>query len=155
MEFAHMLGFIRMGDYVASLLKDASRASGLNLTQAMICWHLLEHAKPGGLNLTELSRLTASTPARVQVQLKQLDLEGWVQVVPQPADGDRRIRRYVLSRKGRCQTQVFIDHADQARGKLWEVVFSGSKEQADRSAWGRMNYRLLNALRKLPNSLNG
>lgn len=146
MELAHMLGFIRMGDYVASLLKDALDASGLNLTQAMVCWHLLEHAKPGGLNLTELSRLTAATPARIQAQLKQLLLMGLVQAVTQPVDADRRIKRYALSRKGRRQTQVFIDQADQARGMLWAVVFSGSKEQADRSTWARMNYRLLDAL---------
>lgn len=146
MDLAHLLGFIRMGDYVASLLKDALDASGLNLTKAMVCWHLVEHDKPGGLNLTELSRLAGASPARVQAQLKQLLSDELIQTVQQPAIADRRVTRYVLSRKGRRQTQIFVDRAGCARGALWAEVFSGPKEQSDLSTWSRISYRLATSL---------
>lgn len=146
MDLAHLLGFIRMGDYVASLLKDALEASGLNLTQAMVCWHLENHDKPGGLNLTELARLASASPARVQSQLKQLCSDGLVHKVQPPAKADRRVTRYALSRKGRRQTHIFVERADYARGVLWAEVFSGSKEQSDLSSWSRISYRLAASL---------
>lgn len=149
MDIAHLLGFIRMGDYVASLLKDALEASELNLTQAMVCWHLVEHERLGGLNLTELSRLAAATPARVHAQLKQLQSDGLIQTVEQPERADRRVTRYTLSRKGRRQTHIFVDRAGHARGVLWAEVFSGPKEQSDLSAWSRISYRLAASLNGL------
>lgn len=151
MDLAHLLGFVRMGDYVASLLKDALDDSGLNLTQAMVCWQLHEHSKPRTLkqeplSLTELSRLLGASPARIHVQIKRLLADNLVQVARRPIESDRRVQRYFLSSKGRRQTQVFMTRASDACGVLWADVFSGEKEKPNFNAWSRINGRLLKAL---------
>jgi DNA-binding MarR family transcriptional regulator len=145
MDLSQLLGFVRMGDYVASLLKDALHESGLNLTQAMICWHLHVDKTPGGLSLTDLSRFLAASPSRVQVQLKQLVAHQILELGQIP-DSDQRVQRYVLSRKGKRQIQVFVHRAGDARGVLWEKIFSGDRERIELSSWSRIYSRLTKPL---------
>lgn len=154
MDLVHLLDLVRMGDYVASLLKDALDHSGLNLTQARICWQLHEHSRTKGLkqvpqSLTELSRKLGASPARVQIQLKQLQMDDLVQAVRREADADQRVQRYILSSKGRRQARIFIDHARVACGVLWAEAFAGTRERSDFNAWSRVFGRLSTSMERI------
>lgn len=142
MDLTQLFDFIRMGSHVESLLKDARDASGLNQTQAMVCWHLLEDEKPGGLNPAVLSRLTGTSLSRLHAQLKRLVAEDLVESLQQPVGaGSRTTTRYTLTELGRQQTRIFVERADCVRGDLWAQFFSGDKERSDLVAWVRISSR--------------
>lgn len=114
-----LLNFVRLGDYASLHLADALKASGLNLTQAMICRHLStiekrRHSSPVGVTLTELTAVLHMSQTRLHNQLTALRRLKLIRPVPDPDKLDRRQKFYRLTDQGKRRTAVFLAAAAMA-----------------------------------------
>lgn len=114
-----LLNFVRLGDYASLHLADALKASGFNLTQAMICRHLStiekgRHSLPAGVTLTELTAVLHMPQTRLHNQLKTLKQLKLIKPVPDPDEQDRRQKFYRLTEEGQRRIKVFLAAAAMA-----------------------------------------
>jgi DNA-binding MarR family transcriptional regulator len=114
-----LLNFVRLGDYASLRLADALKASGLNLTQAMICRHLFtiekgRHTLPVGVTLTELTAVLHMPQTRLHNQVTALKRRKLIKPVPDPDEQDRRQKFYRLTAEGKRLTAVFLAAAATA-----------------------------------------
>tara|TARA_B100001250_G_scaffold395702_1_gene400892 strand:- start:2004 stop:2468 length:465 start_codon:yes stop_codon:yes gene_type:complete len=114
-----LLNFVRLGDYASLHLADALRASKLNQTQAMICWHLSTVEKgsrslPVGVTLTELASVLHTPQSRLHNQLTALKQRKFIELVTTPNGRDRRLKFFRLTSEGKRHTAVFLAAAATA-----------------------------------------
>ena len=114
-----LLNFVRLGDYASLHLADALKASGFNLTQAMICRHLStiekgRHSSPVGVTLTELTAVLHMPQTRLHNQLTALKRLKLIKPVLDPDEQDRRQKFYRLTSEGTRRTAVFLAAAAMA-----------------------------------------
>lgn len=102
-----LLNFIRLGEVASSLIIEALHLSGLNQTQAMICWQLEENTS-SGLTLTELSLLLGIPQTRLQNHLPVLMKQGLIKLSSNPSVQDRRKKFYLLTALGTRKTRTFL-----------------------------------------------
>lgn len=118
-----LLNFVRLGDYASLRLADALKVSGLNLTQAMICWHLStiekeRHSLPVGATLTELTAVLHMPQTRLHNQLTALKRRKFIKLVPDPDEQDRRQKFFRLTSEGESRTAVFLAAAAVAEREV-------------------------------------
>lgn len=141
-ELSRLLGFIRMADFVASQLGDALDASGLTLTQTMICHELAdwrEQSPPSnvGLSLKDLTTRLGAPRARLHVQLKELAATGIVRVTDKTGSKGHRGPGYVLTVKGLRQYGVFFKGAESGWKEVAWLLFHRGRKRHE--AWALMH----------------
>lgn len=117
-----LLNFVRLGEFAALSLADALNQSGLNLTQAMICWHMStldKSGKTGSVTLTDLAVALHMSQPRLHNQLQELRRTGIIELSGKSDELDRRRKFFQFTEEGRRRTGVFL-----AAAKLAEEVVS-------------------------------
>lgn len=124
-----LLNFVLLGERSAQSLSTALNKVGLNLTQALVLWYLLEYkAYEGGyaqgVTLTSLSHSLYLLPTRLHAQLVSLKRLKLIKYSATPAIEDKRHKHYILTDAGVVAANQFLAFAAKAEQETIRKVAS-------------------------------
>jgi MarR family transcriptional regulator for hemolysin len=118
-------GTEHVGHLMRSLMKKwravmDGRLAHLGMSEAR--WQCLLHLGRNAASLpqVELAEAMGITPPSLVKLLDRLELDGWVERLPEPQD--RRAKRVALTEKAHALVQFIEAEAQQLRQEIWEGV---------------------------------